>query len=302
MNEVMSSKHEMCVRLLTERDLDPACKVFALVDGSLLNQVLPKSTRLDWTALQFHSLLQRTNSVAENAGPLLFELNDDHLNANLPGTLLDVSAGVAAGSFIVTKLTANKLTGQLVHFVNVQMHDGTEMVMRFFDPRVLPFWFSQIGLNSQLYVTCDVSHWLYWDRGLQLQALSIQKNSPAVDEMSEPVCLTVAQEDRLLSDCYPFTMVERFRKEAPEKLNLLPISTRYQFFRNQIERAHAHGLQSHSDIETYCGLALDVGTDFDQDPAVLVALGSVAKGEAFTGAISKITDTEWRRIRESVCG
>jgi len=271
--------------------------LFALVDGALLLD-LPKRAQQAWPASQALSLLTgATGAGAAEVGPLLFALSQEQVDAGLPDTLLDVKTGRSAGSFLVSSQSLSGLATCLARFVDVKLDDDSTMVMRFFDPRVLPFWLDMVQPGYTAHLAASASSWLYWDAQLALCSVGLHASNTPGAAATFPVRVSPEAEQKLLDDCYPFTLIERFRKEDANALERVPVKDRYTFFRDQLARARGHGVQSNGEIEAYCGLALELGPRFDEDSAMRPVLLKVKAGEKLLEALASVEDDDWARLK-----
>ncbi|RZI83377.1 MAG: DUF4123 domain-containing protein [Rubrivivax sp.] len=275
---------------------DPSAKLFALVDGALLLD-LPKKCQQRWRASHGVSLLTgaRGHGAAE-VGPLLYELPSQPMNSDLCSSLLDLTSGKSAGSFIVSRLNLNDLAVSLARFVDVTLSDQSTMVMRFFDPRVLPFWFQAIKPRYQFALAECIAHWFHWDHRQVFENIPLTTAAQANEFASFPTHLSAAEEAQLMSACYPFTLIERFRIEDSAALSKVPVHRQYEFFSGQIDRAAGHGITDHLDLEIYCTFGLEVGERFDEHVAILPALSMVKSGERFSKAMSTL-DIDWNQLK-----
>jgi Domain of unknown function (DUF4123) len=270
-------------------------RVFALIDGAILRE-LPKTQRKHWPTHQATSLLVRASADAAEVGPLLFGLTPTQLHTQLADTLLDTKTGRIAGSFITTRANTPELVEQLTRFVDVTLDDGSEMVMRYFDARVFPFWLEVLTPPYRAHAASVVNQWLYWGSDLQVKTISFTQ-APQHKEPDWPMQISVQQENALMTACEPFTMIERFRTQDGAALSKVAPEQRYAFFREQLERAQRHGLSGQSDLEAYCSIALDCGPKFDEHPAIKAALAHMKTGQTFSKALSAVNDADWKLLR-----
>jgi Domain of unknown function (DUF4123) len=273
-------------------------RAFALVDGALLGE-LSSQARRRWSAMRGLSLLERAGFGAAEVGPLLYELTEADLDADLPGSLLDAASGRTAGSFIVSSGSAAELQQRLGAFVDVHLSDGSNMVMRFFDPRVLPFWLDALAPDERHYLSGTLQHWAFWRTDFDVAIQRFQPETPLPSAPLFPIRLSSEREATMMNACYPLTLIERLRAEEPEVLAKVPALQRYQFFREQSARAHAHGLEAQGDLEAYCSTAIEFGARFDEDNAVKASMLGIKEGRAFHEVLMAITPSDWQRIKAS---
>ena len=74
---------------------------------------------------------------------------------------------------------------------------------------------------------------------------------------------------------------------------------RHAFFSEQIERARAHDIEANSDIEVYCGLAIQFGERFDQNPAMRPVFEQKTKGTTLPEALAMLASVDWASMKGS---
>jgi hypothetical protein len=279
----------------------PASKLCVLIDGALLRSATPRTQRR-WPVDAARSLfLSGIADTAAAVGPLLFELPADQPDRAAVESLIDLTTGQMLGSFLVMTNQDADAVEVLRQFVDVQLDDGTEMVMRFYDPRILPFWLSDLSDAYRGHLGTAVSLWLYWAETLEVRVMELSSGSRhrSGPETSFPVRLSAQQETALINASTPYLVMNRLRAEEPDRLSGIPHVHRYDFIRQQLERAAEHGVSALSDLEAYCGLAVALGARFDNDPAMDGALRSVKAGVPFGQAITTLSEIDWLRMRDA---
>lgn len=273
-------------------------RCFALVDGAQLLD-LPERVQRQWPATNAISLLTGAiGNGASEVGPLLFELSSEQMKSGLPSSLLDVVSARSVGSFLISTTSVSALAGHLSSYVDVTLDDHSAMVMRFFDPRVLPFWLDLVQPRYAPHLGAVVSSWFYWDQALAVRKVSFPSQMTGKDT-EFPVRISSNDEQTLLDRCYPFTLIERFRVEDEAALAKIPAHQRYDFFRDQVARANGHGIRSNGEIEAYCSLAIASGPRFDEDADVKIALAKLKEGMPLLKALELVDGEVWIRMRGS---
>jgi hypothetical protein len=282
--------------LLTPLPENTAYRVFALVDGALLTN-LPKPQQRRWVAARAHSLLLRAGKDAIEVGPLLFELNTADLESGQPATLFDEATGKMAGSFIISHADTAELVQRLTALVNIKLADNSEMIMRYFDPRVLPFWLEMLTNEYRHYLSEVLDKWLFIDSSWTPQTTAFEPavTLPASPEL--PMRLSGEQEQSLILACTPHTMVARLRVEDAAALSTIPVAQQYAFLQEQIARAETHGVTGQSDVESYCGMAIELGSNFDENQTIKTALVEIKNGKSFIEVMATLTSVDWQRIK-----
>ncbi|MDW9247612.1 DUF4123 domain-containing protein [Burkholderia cepacia] len=275
-------------------------RVYVLIDGALLD-TLPDDDKASWPAFVAASLLDdAADDEARIVGPLLFEWQPGADGADAADAIEPRSIPWPAASVLVSPLSLERLAAHLAPMVDVQLEQmESVMLMRFFDPRVLPFWLDMLPAAHRAYLAQGVRHWIHRDTSLQLRTPDIAAPANVRQAAEFPLQLTQAQEDDLLAACYPYTMLERLRTEKPALLASLPPAQHYGFVRDQLARCRAHGADSAASLLIYCELALRYGARFDEDPAMAAVFDAVAQGQAFPEALALVPAEDWRRMQEA---
>ncbi|KVL22128.1 DUF4123 domain-containing protein [Burkholderia cepacia] len=275
-------------------------RAYVLIDGALLD-TLPDDDKASWPAFVAASLLDdAADDEARIVGPLLFEWQPGADGADVANAIEPRSIPWPAASVLVSPLSLERLAAHLAPMVDVQLEQmESVMLMRFFDPRVLPFWLDMLPAAHRAYLAQGVRHWIHRDTSLQLRTADIAAPADVRQAAEFPLQLTQAQEDDLLAACYPYTMLERLRTEKPALLASLPPAQHYGFVRDQLARCRAHGADSAASLLIYCELALRYGARFDEDPAMAAVFDAVAQGQAFPEALALVPAEDWRRMQEA---
>ncbi|MCA8000985.1 DUF4123 domain-containing protein [Burkholderia metallica] len=274
-------------------------RAYVLIDGALLD-TLPDDDKASWPAFVAASLLDAADDDARIVGPLLYEWQPGADGADAADAIEPRSIPWPAASVLVSPLSLERLAAHLAPMVDVQLEQmESVMLMRFFDPRVLPFWLDMLPAAHRAYLAQGVRHWIHRDSALQIRTVEIAAPANVGRAAEFPLQLTQAQEDDLLAACYPYTMLERLRVEKPALLASLPAEAHYGFVRDQLVRCRAHGAESAASLLIYCELALRYGARFDEDPAMAVVFDAVAQGEAFPEALARVPAEDWRRMQEA---
>lgn len=283
-------------------------RAYVLIDGALLDS-LPDDERARWPAFVAASLLEDADDDARAVGPLLFEWHpaggaeveaDAETDAGAQDPTDSRSIPWSAASVLVSPLPFGRLAAHLAPMLDVQLEQmESTMLMRFFDPRVLPFWLDTLPAAHRAYLAQGVRHWIHPDTELKIRAADIEAPANVKADAEFPLQLTQAQEDDLLAACYPYTLIERLRTEKPALLAALPAGQHYGFVRDQLVRCRAHGAESAVSLLIYCELALQYGPRFDEDPAMAVVFDAVAQGQEFPLALALVPAEDWRRMQEA---
>ncbi|WP_175022868.1 DUF4123 domain-containing protein [Rugamonas rivuli] len=249
--------------LLPLLNLEDDASLFSLIDGAQ-NQDLHKLGLERKKGLGFHSLLDASaNFDAVYAGPLLVE--HAHRNAcTVLAGIVNVEGSANYVSLMTTSQPVEALVSRLAWMTNVVHEDGTEWIMRYYDPRILPHWLAVLNRDQRDIALKGIKQWLYIDvRG----SAQIIHGTPALDasfEAAAPMCMSPAQHEILMARCMPYMIMDLLASDNVDELQAMPAHERYDFLATQLGRAQAYGLESVPDLKTYCMLGLMFGPGFDR--------------------------------------
>lgn len=264
----------------------PKHRFHALIDGALLQQSIDEDFKRAWHAMPSYSLFPAsTSETAKACGPLLIDVTS--LSWESMPSMLDITQELWIGSVMVSWLSARDLARALSPFIDVRLADRSNMLMRFQDPRVFPSWLEHLEPPYQDYLAAQCGAWMFIDPTWHLKLVEFAETEHAATP-DFPMNLSPAAQSALELDCFPHTVIARFAKEDRAALEQIPTAERYEFFKNQIARATAHGFETLADIEIYCSLAIAFGKLFDEQPAFQSVLESVAAGVNLARAVANV--------------
>lgn len=187
------------------------------------------------------------------------------------------------------------LTSHLTWLTDVQHDDGTEWVMRYYDPRILPHWLEVLTPEQKSLALHAIHRWIYLDVRGQWQIIEGEdKAIPATPE--HPMRLSAQQHEQLMQKCLPYMLMGMLNDDDPSLLESIAKYQRYDYLNEQSLKARSHHLDSMMDIKTYCMLALMLGTDFDLRTEAKLALAAPLSPSAFSQRILAWTPAQWDAI------
>lgn len=122
----------------------PGQHLYLLMDGAILHDA-SELLRNRWATQPAQSAFpQSVGDEAKRVGPLLFQNLPLHGSAASLYHPFDPVSGRMLGSALISPLKLSELSQRLAPLLDVVLADGVTMVMRFHDPRVLPFWLDML--------------------------------------------------------------------------------------------------------------------------------------------------------------
>lgn len=250
--------------------LHPGTQPYLLADGAWIRHT-SAPVRALWSRITGTPLLG--DSEAGWAGPLLFPLALDGTGIEPLRPLIDAAAMLPIGSILCSAMPTPQLATHLFPLADVRFDDGSEMLMRFADPRVLPFWLDALEGPYRDYVACCASAWIHWQPDWCVRAWADGNPRALAGDLPFPMALNEAQQQVMIDACFVhFVLGNIITGDDAPVLQALPAPLRYGFLDDQLQRAMRWGLTNTADLEAYCVAALSHGPRFDETPVVAEAL------------------------------
>lgn len=258
-------------QLGAQMSLNDARNIYALVDGAQCNKSFIEFERNYGISSAASLLTGVIEPDAKYAGPLLLSFKPDMLRYQLGG-LVELPNSALYVSLIRSRLAIDEIILRLSSLTEVLHDDGSQWVMRYYDPRVLPHWLEVLTKEQRTAALAGVEQWSYVDCRGELQTLNNEDWNFTPSAGPSNVVLNAVQVDRLMDACLPYTMIDLLLNDPVEELHAMPCSERYDFFLSQLARAKEHGVTAVPDLKTYCALATMLGPDFEKLPLLRTAL------------------------------
>lgn len=276
----------------------PGATLYSLIDGAKFAGLAKLRLPGDGS-VELHSLLgEMAQQDALYAGPVLLR---HALGEHCPvlASLLATADSANFMSLFVSGQPLYIVRKRLTWLTDVAHEDGTEWVMRYYDPLILPHWLDVLDEAQRTQALAGIGVWLYTDvRGRpQLVPGLPDAASAAVD--SEPMRLTQPQCDELMNRTLPYMVMQQLESDDPQVLSSLAPHDRYDYFAGQLGKAHGYGLVSPTDLKTYCMLSLMVGAGFDAAPLAADTLKDAKSGPSFSQRVLAWTPEQWASLEET---
>jgi hypothetical protein len=259
--------------------------------------------------VRFHQRLQQW-------GVLYSSLFDGHAEETLPELaplLIDVSIESETTRKVieettrigqlkpcVSKLEANlplfPLTEQLAAFHLVSMPNGKDMLMRWYDTRILPVWLDVLHPVQRAYFARGITRWVSIDRfGIEQEHDISIPDGCQPSNMHAPLRLDEHQAARLLTHAEPDALIHQLRKTHCEYIGSIPPRTLHTFVETYWQMARKHGLNEQTDQLDLLQLAFYTSGRFIDNRLVSerLALHASEHDEPFAEWINTLPDSLW---------
>lgn len=180
--------------------------------------------------------------------------------------------------------------------MDARLHDGEEVVLRYFDARVFEALLQALSPTQRTAWLSPAHRWWYVDRAGLLQTRDGSPSVPEADLLTEMLQLDAAQFAALLDATEPDQVANLLRQRMPEHFLHVEPPERHAFvLRHMLQARREWRLESTNDLAIYCGLALLYGEDFATRPAWQQALPRVAAGDLkLAQAVAQVENEERR--------
>jgi RNase P/RNase MRP subunit POP5 len=272
--------------LLTSLNAGIGDGLYALIDGAQFTEfreIFASNERAIWRSL----LPEGAPDDAVTVGPILLQLSDvSHTDMEL---LLAQSADRNFVSFISSG--AEDIGLHLRSLTDVKHDDGTEWVMRYYDPRVIPTWIHVLNDEQRLHVCAPINSWVY--RNIHGDFVAIRGLNSKKPASGFPIVLSQSQQDFLMRGSMPYLIRSMLLQDHgnifPEDSELAQCSS----IAKKIDDAAQRGLIELSECNLYCLLSLMLPKNFHNHPLMIEILSNP---RTFQSKIQSLTGDEWKSL------
>ncbi|MET3119969.1 hypothetical protein AAKU64_004217 [Undibacterium sp. GrIS 1.8] len=242
------------------------CTLYGLVDHAGMPGLAKKliQSGLDWVSLFDGQPEEAALSVA----PLLFVIPSDQTNLRnnqLFDWIGEHGTYTSSLSFLASPLSLQDLARGLRLRLDAVLPDEMEVMLRFFDPRILEALVSVLSDHQKQAFFSLARSWWFVDRRGQLQRIQTSFSATDFTEslaIEFPFTLTTAQEGALLDASEPDQVAQLLQSNAQEEYQALPLDQRYDFILKYSAAAKQLGIEALHELALYCAVALLQGEAF----------------------------------------
>jgi hypothetical protein len=209
-------------------------------------------------------LQQNVDACTNGATPflLLWEgLTNDKPALRAVQALCQEGCYACAVSVIDSTLDLAQLATALTARCAVRLPDDMDMVLRFFDTRVMAELIDVLEPTQKGAFFSCATHWLYSGRDGSLE-LAPTAEQAGYDSFVTPLTLSLQQQNALIDASEADLLIDLLVNANIEALINLPVPTRHVVISQFLADARAWGLSEIPDFTGYCCLALSIGSDF----------------------------------------
>lgn len=269
---------------------------YALVDSA---QRPHFHERLDKLRTPYHSLFDGTAEQAlRDIAPLIVKHTGDLTdNSPLNRELRALGEQKPAVSLIESDASMDELATHFrsFHLVRVPEHGEKDMLLRWYDTRILPIWMQLLRPDQQASFIGTIREWRYYDRFGDMKELILPARPAKRFPALPPLRLDADQYSNLLDACAPDAAIAQLRRIIPDEIRQVPYRTLYPFISAHLCDSLAHGVTMLDDQVQYLLLALYTSGRFREHHSVIerLAENAVAMPDSFTDWAMALPEDVW---------
>ncbi|NSX15928.1 DUF4123 domain-containing protein [Cupriavidus taiwanensis] len=252
--------------------------------------------KLEHHGVSFRSLfLGFVEEELLDIAPLLVEIPSEDLSASsrIRAEITRIATSRPCVSLLKSKLDIDALACHLRQFHTVDLPEGRKMILRWYDTRILPVWWTLLEKAQQKEFCRGVMRWGYYDRFGD----EINIELPDCDDstISCPLSLSASQYDGLLGAAEPDVLISHLRNILRDELRGIPLRSLYPFVYDHLMAARNCGLEDFDDQAQYLLIALYTSGAFVENPIVKSRLEvhDSSHGISFGAWVENLPSSVW---------
>lgn len=253
--------------------------------------------------LQWRSLFDGTPEARlVSAAPILISALREH--TALITWLEQLELASPSVSWIASSYPLSTLAPILTRRMQCEINDGQEVVLRFYDPRILLGLPSALTAQQKRYFFAPVSSWIAMEpRRQERYTINIEPATPA--DISRyafaPISLTLQQRDQLMyfdkENLYD-SIIQHWRDTCPDDIAGIKHNMLREASIAAVARADSYGITDANAKHLFAGLMMTVSPSFDENLIVKRYLSAkdVAPADRLSKMISELPSEAWEQI------
>jgi Domain of unknown function (DUF4123) len=258
-----------CTQILALLDASNDLLTYSLVDGA---QALGIGAALQCNEeVEIYPLLGKSDVTL--VGPILVF----HKRGTSCATLAHMAEADSSSlylSILQARGDTSLLVAHLAALAHVSHVDGSQWVMRYYDPRILAHWSSVLDSEQYTFAFSRVAVWYYIDADCMLGAIKGGGRTSGSYEPKHQLRFSEMQSSDLLDKCAPFMLLNIISQDRGVDIWRRDECERYKFVRRVLAHALGLGITEFSDQKTFVLLALAYGESFHESQAFQEAWSS----------------------------
>lgn len=275
---------------------------YALLDCAAhdhaFNELCSQFPDIRWTSLFTGTPEQHLLSAA----PILMDAEAS--NPELLSWLGKLERTAPSVSWIESEFGLDTLGEMLTRRLECEIDDGTVVVMRFYDPRILLGLPSALTAQQKRYFFAPVTRWTAWEWRRQAHyAITAEQPTPADLALHAiaPISLTLAQRDQLMyydkENLYD-SIIRHWHDTCPDDIAGLSPAILREIAISAVTRCSGYGIVDASSQHLFAGLMMTVSPSFDDHAMVKAYLSDakVPQERRLSGMIDALPSDVWQQI------
>lgn len=237
---------------------------FAIIDSA---QHPHFHERLERLGASYQSLFagQAEESLIDIA-PLVVAIEAAH--PAISAAITRLGEGKPAVSYIETELELADICSHFGQFHLVKIAtESREMLMRWYDTRILPEWDRCLSFAQKAIFYQDISRWQYFDRNGHLEYLHLENTQVELPAFP-PLVLNAVQYAHLLKSSTPDALIAELKRIIPDEMRGINKSSIHPFISKHFEVALKAGITEFFDQVQFMLMALYSSGEFLELPQV----------------------------------
>ncbi len=268
-------------------------KLYGLVDGAQYPDAL--ATWVLEFSPEVRSLFEGLpEEEAGNAAPILFEIDD--AKSDWVRQIDQMDRYRPCFTVVRSALNIDELKTHLQRFLFVDIGEGMQVLLRWFDPRSLSSILEVWGKATQVVLTRPMAMWMYRGRHSEWQHVEIDERAAAAGTGEFPWFFSQQQLDELERHDDPHALMSELSDLGLIDANQ-SYATRYQDFLRRYNRAGEWGLTSRADRHAFCVASYQYGESFERLDEIRSAIRSSIASEApLVQSFEMVPAYVWREL------
>lgn len=238
---------------------------YALLDTA---QHVRFRSRLDTAGLTYASLFDGypEQSLLDIA-PLLIESPAGQQQNFIWKQILALGARAPSLSVLTSRLSLQNLADHLRQFHLVKIPDHKEMLLRWYDTRILPAWMEILTPEQRTGFLYSIQTWRYFDRYGQEQHICCTSEDNAEKALTlSPYSLSSPQYEKLITASEPDMVIAQLRRIIHDEIQRVDYVALYPFVQQHTLKSKNYGAFTLDDQVQYVLVALYTSGGHEKHP------------------------------------
>lgn len=276
---------------------------YALIDCAVHDDAHRELTR-KFPAARWRSLFEDSpEEDLVDASPILIDVPPQEEGQELIRWLLWYERSAPGVTWIDSRMSLPTLTAMLGNRMACRINEDEQVVLRFWDPRILLGLPSALDAEQRRHFFAPVVEWTAWEpRREQYYTITAPPDAAPVPRfVAAPMALTLAQRDQLMyydKEALYDRIIAHWHETCSDAIEGIDPDMLREIAIAGVARCSSYGIQSADDQVLFAGLMMAVSPSFDDHPAVQRGLRdqAIAPDERLSRLIDELPEAVWEQI------